>query len=490
MERKTLRIRSLSINYLLYNLRTVLDVLIPLIIFPYVTRVLGPTNLGKVNFAESILGYFVIFSQLGIPAYGVREIARMRDSVYDRSCVFWELSLYLLVTTFVSTFIYLVVILFAPRFNNDFILYLVILPNLIFTNFSYEWFYTGIEDQMFITVRYLFIKIIQCVLILSLVRSSSQYIIYAGILVGMNSISALFNVIHARNYLIRIPFAELNLKRHLRFIFIIFASVIGIQINRVLDITMIGFMIDERSVSIYVVANRIVMIVRTLILGIVFAMNPRIENTYKLGDINKYKDYVNYSLYLILILAIPATIAINQLAPEIVDSIAGTQYTESILSMRLLSPIIIIVGIANVIVSLVLYPHRDENKYTIAVLVASVANVIFNYIMIPIIGHNGAVIGTVISEFISLSISLYFAIPYLKENIVILNFVEIFKYLISSITIVIVIILIKYYLSNNILVLVISVLFCIPIYFTMLYILKSEITQKIMLRIMEYARRK
>ena len=249
-------------------------------------------------------------------------------------------------------------------------------------------------------------------------------------------------------------------------------------------------MIDERSVSIYVVANRIVMIVRTLILGIVFAMNPRIENTYKLGDINKYKDYVNYSLYLILILAIPATIAINQLAPEIVDSIAGTQYTESILSMRLLSPIIIIVGIANVIVSLVLYPHRDENKYTIAVLVASMANVIFNYLMIPIIGHNGAIIGTVISEFISLSISLYYAIPYLKEHIIDLNFVEVFKYLISSLTIVIIIILIKYYFSSNVLVLVISVLSCIPIYFTMLYILKSEIMKKIMLRIMEYAQRK
>lgn len=51
----------------------------PLITFPYVSRILLPVGTGKVSFATSLVSYFNMFAQLGIPTYGIRRCATVRD---------------------------------------------------------------------------------------------------------------------------------------------------------------------------------------------------------------------------------------------------------------------------------------------------------------------------------------------------------------------------------------------------------------------------
>lgn len=474
MEKKTLKIRSLSLNYILYNFRYVFDIFIPLITFPYVTRVLGSTNLGKVSFAESIIGYFLIFSQLGIPAYATREISRKRDDVYSRSLVFFEMTTSLVITTAISSFIYFLVVFNVDICLKETLLYLVIFPNLIFTNFNYEWFYTGIEDQVYITQRYATIKVLQCISIFVFVHNTNDYIVYAGILVGLNSLSAFFNMLHSRKYIVLTKWEDLKFKCHIKYIFLIFASTVGIQINRVLDITMIGTMINERSVSIYTVANRTVMIIRSLILGIVFTINPRVENLFKKGEYIKYKELVNTSLYLILMLAIPAVVSINVLAYEVIHILAGDEYIDSVLSMRLLSPIILIVGLANVFVSLILFPHRREHNYTVIVIISSLLNCLFNFTMIPKIGCNGAILGTVLAETVTLCLSILFSKDILKGKLLDIKLMEFVKYIIATAFIAIIVFCFKMLIANSILYLLTCVLVCIPTYFILLYYFKSD----------------
>ena len=58
---------------------TVSNFLFPLIIFPYVSRVLLPEGTGKVAFALSIVSYFTLFASFGVATYGIRAIAQVRD---------------------------------------------------------------------------------------------------------------------------------------------------------------------------------------------------------------------------------------------------------------------------------------------------------------------------------------------------------------------------------------------------------------------------
>ena len=69
--------KSLKKNAVLNTVKTFLALCFPLITFPYSSRILGPENLGKVNFAQSIVSYFAIFASLGISTYATREAAKV-----------------------------------------------------------------------------------------------------------------------------------------------------------------------------------------------------------------------------------------------------------------------------------------------------------------------------------------------------------------------------------------------------------------------------
>ena len=77
-----------GIYYLIYN---VLNMAFPLITGIYVARVLLPADIGLVSAAQNLAQYFIIFSFLGIPTYGLREISKTRNDERERSKVFSEL---------------------------------------------------------------------------------------------------------------------------------------------------------------------------------------------------------------------------------------------------------------------------------------------------------------------------------------------------------------------------------------------------------------
>ena len=70
---------NLKVNFIMNAFLTMSSFIFPLITFPYISRILGPSGTGLVSFATSIVTYFALFAQLGIPTYGIRAVARVRD---------------------------------------------------------------------------------------------------------------------------------------------------------------------------------------------------------------------------------------------------------------------------------------------------------------------------------------------------------------------------------------------------------------------------
>ena len=135
---KTLQTKSIKYNFILNNIRQLLNFLVPLIVFPYISRILGPESLGRVEFANSITSYFVLFTALGIPTYGVREIARVRDDERLRSITVSELSLILFIMVLAGYVVYFTAIGLIPKFRADYTLFLIVAPTIILSDFSYE----------------------------------------------------------------------------------------------------------------------------------------------------------------------------------------------------------------------------------------------------------------------------------------------------------------------------------------------------------------
>ena len=71
--------KSVKVNFIMNAILNLSAVIFPLITFPYVSRILTPTGTGRVSSAVALVTYFAMVAQLGIPTYGIRACAIVRD---------------------------------------------------------------------------------------------------------------------------------------------------------------------------------------------------------------------------------------------------------------------------------------------------------------------------------------------------------------------------------------------------------------------------
>lgn len=398
-----MEVRSVKANFMFNNVRLVLNLLIPAVVFPYVSRVLGPDGIGRVEFASSVVSYFVLFAALGIPVYGIRAVARIRDDQKRLSATVSGITAMLCVTCAVCLAAYAVAMRFVPAMRREHVLFAVAAPNIVLQSFSYEWFYVGIEDQAYITRRFVFVKLVQLGAIFALVRTAQDSVTYAAILVGMNGISTVFNVVRLRRY-VRLGIRGMDVRQHVRPTLTVFAAVAATSVYLHLDVTMVGAICGDRAAGLYTTANRIVRIVISIVTSLGVVMAPRLANNVETGNLVSYRRNLLKSLHFMLFLAVPCTVGLVPVADDFVRLFAGAEFADAGLSMRLLSPIILIVGCAHFVGMQVLYSNRWEAWYTAAVVVAAVCNFAANMTLIPRFAQNGAVIGTLVAEGVGLAV--------------------------------------------------------------------------------------
>ena len=141
-------------------LLTVSSFIFPVITFPYVSRVLGPEGYGRVGFATSLITYFSMFAKLGIPTYGIRACAQVRDDREKLSRTVQELLVINLVMSAITYAAFLVCVFFVPALADDRTLYLVMSVTILLGAIEMEWLYKGLERYTYITVRSLLFKLI------------------------------------------------------------------------------------------------------------------------------------------------------------------------------------------------------------------------------------------------------------------------------------------------------------------------------------------
>ena len=301
-------VRSVKANFIFSNVRLVLNLLIPAAVFPYVSRVLGPDGIGRVEFAGSVVSYFALFAALGIPVYGIRAVARIRDDPQRLSAAVSGITAVLCVTCAACLAAYAAAMSLVPAMRHDWILFAVVAPNIVLQAFSYEWFYVGIEDQAYITRRFVLVKLVQVAAVFALVRTAQDSIVYAAILVGMNGICTAFNVARLRRY-VRLDVRGMEVRQHVRPALTVFAAVAATSVYLHLDVTMVGAICGGRAAGLYTTANKIVRIVISVVTSLGTVMAPRLANNVGTGDLASYRRNLLKSLHFMLFLAVPCAVA-------------------------------------------------------------------------------------------------------------------------------------------------------------------------------------
>jgi O-antigen/teichoic acid export membrane protein len=373
----------------------VLRLIFPIITYPYVSRVLGPTGLGQVAFAQKIADYFCMTALLGIPMYGLREISRVRHDQDQLSRVFSELLILSAGTSLAAFAVYAALPLFAPRLTAGPSLHWVFAMMIIVNPGRLDWFYQGLERYRYVTLRSLLVRLGTAAMIFVVVRDASHFVNYGALWVAGSVITGIWNFVYSLR-LTRLTLRAIKPLRHFRHIL----PTIGIQLvgtlASVIDITMLGILIDDNrySVGLYSVASRIIRIALSLIVAGISVVMPRVSASFARGDRAKTESLIAKSFAYSLFFTLPMVVGLVVLADDIVLLFAGDSFAPAITTLRILAPQLLVFALGNVVNMQVFYAQGREKSVFVLSMLATVLGIGANVILIPRFLHDGAAIAT------------------------------------------------------------------------------------------------
>lgn len=465
--------KSIKKNVIVNGIRVLMQILFPLISFPYASRILLADGIGKVNFASSIIAYFVLFASLGISSYGTRNGAKVRDDKDKLSIFTQELFFINMVTTIITYIIFVLCLYFVPKFVSYRNILLITSLSIICTPIGIDWLYGAIEDFGYITKRSIIFQFISLILLFVFVKDSGDIIEYTCVTIFSTVGSNILNIIHSRHFVNwkLYKLSDYNFIKHLKPILIIFGVNLACNIYMNLDKTMLGVLVNDYEVGLYTAAYKVNNIVLSFVNSVGAVLLPRMSYFISEQKIKEYHDLFYKSFNIVLMLAIPATIGLYMLSSELIFLLSGEQYFGAIPAMQILSLLILISGMGTTFSVQLFVPNDQEKVCLIASTCAAITNFISNLYFIPIFGAKGAAIGTIICEIVALIICLINA----KKNI---NLKTLYKYtyhyLLGGIVVTLIVLGIKSIITNVYLILLLSVVLAATSYFIVLLLLKNK----------------
>lgn len=473
--------KSLKSNFIFNIFRIITNLLFPIITFPYISRILNPVGIGKVTFTNSISAYFLMFASLGIPLYGIREVAKVRDSKEKLQKITSEILFLNFITTVVVVDLYFI-FLYLGYLGKERTLLEIMSINIFLTFIGVEWFYQGMEEYRYITIRSIVFRIVALILIFTKVKTKDDYIAYAMITI-LSAVGAnILNFFNLKKF-IKLSFKNLDMKRHLKPILTIFSMNIAISVYTNLDNVMLGYRSTENAVGLYSSGIKLVKLVLGIVTSLGAVMLPRISNYIHNGLEKKLETLLDKAFKFIMLLSLPCFLGLYLTSKEIILIFSGMGFLDSINTMKYLTPIIIFIALSNFIGIQILYPRGEEKKVLISVIIGAIINFSLNWILIPKYAQNGAAISTTIAEGIVLLVQIILGYKYLK--FIKFNF-EFFKPIVAVIFMGLLIMVINKYNQSNI---YLSLLFKMIIgassYFIVLLFLKDKLIYEVFNKILK-----
>lgn len=441
------------------------NMLIVIIIAPYLSRVIGADGVGLYSYTKAITGYFILFAMQGLNQYGSRSIALVKNSREDLSKSFWEIYLVQFINSMLVVIVYSIYVLLYSGVYK-----IALMINIIYVFsalFDINWFYFGIGEFKLTATRNIFIKIVSVIMIFVFVKSEKDVILYIVIsTVGMLTANIVLWLYLGR-HIVWVPVSIKQCIKHVKPNLVLFIAVLAISVYRLMDKVMLGTMSNVTQNGYYEVMSDIITIPLSIITAMGTVMQPKISELVKEGESEKILGYNRDTIQMMLGVSIPFSIGIICVADNFVPLYFGESFREGALVLKLLAVTSPFLAFENVIRTQCVIPLKKDIVYVQATLLAAITNFVINYLLIPRYGAVGAAIGTIVAEVLVLFYlygKMFYSIKKLKiirDNI---------EFLLSGIIMGGIICLLNNLSLGNIFILVVQVVSGIIIYIGLNYI--------------------
>lgn len=389
---------SIKSNILLNVIFTSSNFILPLITYPYVTRVLMPEGMGKVNFVQACLAVFSHIAALGVSSYGTRECAKARQDKEQFSKLVHEIFFINMAATFLAYVLLLLSVLIIPKFNRYKLLFVTMGIGIFLTTLGVEWVYEAMEMYAYITIRSIAFKIVSVALIFLMVNDQDDYLIYGVLTIFTASASNILNFINIRKYVSFTWYGKYELRKHLGPIFVLFISALAITVYNQVDSVMLEFMRGERAVGIYGVAFKIKAVISSVLNAVSIALVPRMSIYFGNKQKKEYMDLLKKSWRVVLVVGVPMSLFVLMNAKDVITLVSGDRYIEASGALLILMVSTLVIAITNLAGNQILLPSGREKRYSQSVLIGLFINIVGNLLMIPRYGVVGAAGATLLTE--------------------------------------------------------------------------------------------
>lgn len=398
------KIHSVKYNFIMNMILRMSSFIFPMITFPYVSRILLASGNGKIAFAASIINYFTLFASLGIPTYGVKICAQVRDDKIKLSRTVQELLTINFICMVISYIIFIIMMFLVPEFSQNSTLLWINSISIVLSVAGIEWFYQAIEQYDYITFRNIFFKVVSIMFMFAFVHNQNDYIIYGAITIIGTVGSNILNIIKLPHYITLKKVGNYCFSKHFKPIIFLFLYSAATTIYTNLDTVMLGFISGDIQVGYYNAAVKLKNILVSIVTALGSVLMPRIS--YYLGNGNKkeFTRLVQKSFNFTFLVSIPFSVYFVYEATSSIGFLAGSGYEQAVPVMQIIIPSIIFIGIGSVTAWQLLIPLGKDIYTVIAAAIGGIVDLIINILLIPIYGAMGAAIGTLIAEVIVVSI--------------------------------------------------------------------------------------
>lgn len=398
---------------------TISNFIFPLITFPYVSRVLQADGIGTVNFATSIITYFSMLGMLGIPNYGIRACAKVRDDEELLNKTVIEIMILNAIVMSISILLLFVSVLFIDKLQGEKTLYLIMSTTLIFNVLGVDWLYKSLERYSYITIRSIIFKFISLVLMFLFVHSSQDYIIYGGISVFAAVGSNFLNFINLRKIIDFKKNYKLNIYQHLKPTLTFFLLTVSTTIYLNVDTTMLGFIRGSEAVGYYSAAVKVKQILVSVVTSLGAVLLPRLSYHHEVGNNDEFKRLTQKALNFVLLISLPMVAYFIIVSEQAILFLSGDSFLPAVLPMRFIMPTVLFIGLSNLTGIQILVPTNREKLVVYSTIIGAIVDILINSFAIPLLGATGAAIAGSIAELTVTLVQLYFLrdfiFPLLKQ---------------------------------------------------------------------------
>lgn len=402
--------KSIGLNYIMNCILTASSMIFPLISYPYISRLLQPEGVGKVAIANSVIAYFAMVAMLGIPTYGIRACAGVRDDKKRLSELVWELFTINLMMTVIVYAAFGISLFLVPKLSEDKALFAVMSVSILFQMLGVEWLFKALEEYTYITLRSLLFKITALLLMFLCVRDAGDYVFYGALTMFAGVGSNICNIFRMRHLVepLRMQLRQTGgsltkyitqaLKRHIKPVGIFFAMTAATTIYTNLDIAMLGFMQTDTQAGYYSAAVKIKGVLVSFVTALGTVLLPRMSYYVQQKMQKEFKTMIWRAFLFVGIVSVPLSIFFIFFARYSILILSGEAFLPAVLPMQIIMPTLVLIGFSNICGIQILVPLGMEKQVLYSEIAGAVTDICINLWLIPSMGAAGAAVGTLIAE--------------------------------------------------------------------------------------------